>query len=162
MNDSRTTRPAAARFVKMLMAEAPKLFSFALIGALNGFVNYLVTVGVTLLVLSPLGLATNDTALGCAKFLGWVVAVSNSYVLNSLTTFANESGRKLRLATYLRFVASGTLGMVVEVSSFLLAMRYLPLAIAAIVPIGLAFMVNFSMTRLIVFPSRAASRGDQS
>ncbi|WP_168201623.1 GtrA family protein [Phreatobacter aquaticus] len=136
--------------------------SFAVVGALNGVVNYAITVGMTFLVLVPLGLATSDTALGFAKFLGWVVAVSNSYVLNSLTTFAAESGRRLSLATYGRFVASGVLGLAVEVASFLLAVRYLPLGLAAIVPIGMSFVVNFGMTRLIVFPSKPAVPEDRA
>ncbi len=144
----------------MLRREAPKMASFAVIGALNGVVNYAITVGVTLLVLTPLGLATSDTALGAAKFLGWVVAVSNSYVLNTLTTFAAESGRRLSLATYGRFVASGLLGLVVEVASFLLAVRYLPVGLAAIVPIGMSFIVNFGMTRLVVFPGKSARPTD--
>jgi putative flippase GtrA len=159
MNDSRTTGTGGGLF-QMLRREAPKMASFAVIGALNGVVNYAITVGVTLLVLTPLGLATSDTALGAAKFLGWVVAVSNSYVLNTLTTFAAESGRRLSLATYGRFVASGLLGLVVEVASFLLAVRYLPVGLAAIVPIGMSFIVNFGMTRLVVFPGKSARPTD--
>lgn len=142
------------RLVALARREAPKLVSFGLIGVLNGFVNYAVTVGVTVLVLAPLAMAGNDIALGAAKALGWAVAVSNSYLLNTWFTFARESGRRFGWATYLRFVASGTAGLVVEVGSFLLAVRVLPLAFAAIVPIGLAFLVNFTMTRVIVFPGR--------
>ncbi|WP_439572991.1 GtrA family protein [Phreatobacter sp.] len=155
--DGRTDRAAGllSRLVSLARREAPKLVSFGLIGVLNGVVNYAVTVGVTLAVLAPLALAGNDLALGAAKALGWAVAVSNSYLLNTWFTFADESGRRFGWATYLRFVASGTAGLVVEVGSFLLAVRFLPLALAAIVPIGLAFLVNFAMTRLLVFPDRS-------
>ena len=159
MNDSRTTRTGG--LVQAFLREAPKMMSFAVVGVLNGVVNYAITVGLTYLVLTPLGLATQDTALGFAKVLGWVVAVSNSYVLNSLTTFAAESGRRLTLATYGRFVASGLLGLAVEVASFLLAVRYLPLGLAAIVPIGMSFIVNFGMTRLIVFPAKPTEPPDR-
>ena len=138
-----------------LMREGPKMLSFGIIGAVNGLVNYAVTVGVTTLALVPLALGANDVALGAAKALGWAVAVSNSYLLNTLFTFAEESGRRLGWNTYLRFVASGTLGLAVEVLSFLVAVRYLPLSIAAIVPIGLSFIANFTMTRLVVFPGKA-------
>ena len=130
------------------------MLSFGIVGAINGVVNYGVTVGVTILVLVPLALGGNDIALGVAKALGWAVAVSNSYLLNTLFTFAKESGGRLSWPTYARFVASGTLGLAVEVVSFLVAVRYLPLSLAAVVPIGLSFIVNFTMTRLVVFPAK--------
>lgn len=142
-------QPAGRRAV--LAGEIRKMVSFGIIGVTNALVNYVVTVGVTVLALSPLGLAASDVALGLAKALGWAVAVSNSYLLNTRFTFRRESGGRFSLATYLRFVASGTVGLAVEVASFLLAVRYLPLSVAAIVPIGLAFLVNFAMARLFVF-----------
>lgn len=147
-----------ARLVALVRREAPKMLSFGLIGVVNGLVNYAVTVGATLLALAPLGLAASDLALGAAKALGWAVAVSNSYILNTWFTFARESGRRFGWTTYLRFVASGTVGLVVEVASFLVAVRFLPLALAAIVPIGLAFLANFTMTRLVVFPGSGGQR----
>lgn len=156
MNDGQQDRPAAqggtgSRLVALVLREAPKVMSFGLIGVFNGFVNYLVTVGLTAWLLAPLGLAGSDAALGAAKAAGWAVAVSNSYVLNTLITFASVSGRKLEWRTYGRFVASGTVGLAIEVGSFLVAVRYLPLGLAAIVPIGLAFVANFTLTRLLVF-----------
>ncbi len=151
MNDGQQ-RPAGA-LRALLIREGRKMLSFGLIGAINGVVNYVITVGVTLLALAPMGLATNDVALGLAKALGWAVAVSNSYLFNTLFTFSQESGGRLSWATYLRFVASGTVGLAVEVLSFLFAVRYLPLALAAIVPIGLAFVANFTMARIFVFSS---------
>lgn len=151
-------RGRLGRLVALARSEAPKMLSFGMIGVLNGLVNYAVTVGVTLLALAPLGLAASDVALGAAKALGWAVAVSNSYVLNTWFTFARESGRRFGWGTYLRFVGSGTVGLAVEVASFLVAVRYLPLALAAIVPIGLAFLANFTMTRLVVFPGSAGPR----
>ena len=141
----------AKSLVSRLMGEGRKMLSFGLIGAVNGVVNYAITVGVTLMVIAPLGLSTNDVALGAAKALGWMVAVSNSYLFNTLFTFAAESGRRLTWPTYWRFVASGTVGLTIEVLSFLFAVRYLPLSLAAIVPIGLAFVANFAMARIFVF-----------
>ncbi|AVO43599.1 GtrA family protein [Phreatobacter cathodiphilus] len=150
-------QPPTGGLAATLLREGRKMLSFGVIGVGNGFVNYAVTVGVTVLVLTPLGLAANDPALGLAKALGWAVAVSNSYLLNTLFTFAHESGRRLSWPTYLRFVASGTVGLAIEVASFLFAVRYLPLSLAAIVPIGLAFVANFAMARLFVF-SRPGGR----
>ena len=150
-------QPPTGGLAATLLREGRKMLSFGVIGVGNGFVNYGVTVGVTVLVLTPLGLAASDPALGLAKALGWAVAVSNSYLLNTLFTFAYESGGRLSWPTYLRFVASGTVGLAIEVASFLFAVRYLPLSLAAIVPIGLAFVANFAMARLFVF-SRPGGR----
>jgi putative flippase GtrA len=150
-------QPPTGGLAATLLREGRKMLSFGVIGVGNGFVNYGVTVGVTVLVLTPLGLAASDPALGLAKALGWAVAVSNSYLLNTLFTFARESGGRLSWPTYLRFVASGTVGLAIEVASFLFAVRYLPLSLAAIVPIGLAFVANFAMARLFVF-SRPGGR----
>lgn len=155
MNDRQ--QPPPSGLAATLLREGRKMLSFGVIGVGNGFVNYAVTVGVTVLALTPLGLAASDPALGLAKALGWAVAVSNSYLLNTLFTFAGESGRRLDWRTYFRFVASGTLGLAIEVTSFLFAVRYLPLSLAAIVPIGLAFVANFAMARLFVF-SRPGGR----
>ncbi len=155
MNDRQ--QPPSGGLAATLLRESRKMLSFGVIGVGNGFVNYAVTVGATVLVLAPLGLDATDAALGLAKALGWAVAVSNSYLLNTLFTFAHESGRRLNWPTYLRFVASGTVGLAIEVASFLFAVRYLPLSLAAIVPIGLAFIANFAMARLFVF-SRPGSR----
>ncbi len=50
-------------------------------------------------------------ALIPANVVAWSVAVSGSYVLNSLVTFAAESGRRLRLKSFASFVASGMAGL---------------------------------------------------
>jgi putative flippase GtrA len=159
MNDSRTPdqsppQSAATSLVARLSRELPKLASFGVIGVLNGVVNYIVTLGLVWGALIPFGLEGAEWALAAAKGAGWAVAVTNSYVLNTLTTFADESGRKLSLKTYLRFVASGTVGLFAEVASFVVASWYLPLLIAGAVPILVAFTVNFAMTRRFVFPRK--------
>lgn len=147
-------RAGAGGLIAAVRREVPRLVSFGMIGLVNGVVNYAVTVAATVLALAPLGLAGSAVALGAAKALGWAVAVTNSYLLNAMITFAAESGRRLAWGTYGRFVASGTLGLAVEVASFLIAVRYLPLSLAAVVPVGFAFIANFAMTRLVVFPAR--------
>lgn len=141
-----------ARIGRRLAAERGRLMSFGAVGVVNGVVNYLVTVGLIAGLFTPLGLGENDIALGVAKAAGWAVAVTNSYILNAKTTFAAESGGRLSFGTYGRFVASGLVGLVAEVTSFLVAVRFLPLLAASIVPIGVAFLVNFTMARLLVFP----------
>lgn len=141
-------------FWRKLLGEAPRLASFGAVGVVNGVINYAVTVGLTVLALTPLGLSAEGWALGLVKAVGWLVAVTNSYVLNAKLTFSAESGGRLSLPTYARFAASGLAGLCVEVASFVIAARHLPLALAAIVPIGLAFLVNFAMARFFVFPNQ--------
>lgn len=148
MNDGGTKSAALSRLAR----EGRKMASFGAIGAVNGVVNYVVTLGIALFVLTPLALEADAVALGVAKACGWAVAVTNSYVLNALTTFADESGGRLSWPAYGRFAASGTVGLLAEVGSFVVAAAYLPLAIASIVPILASFLVNFTMTRLFVFP----------
>lgn len=155
MNDDRMDGRRAA-----ILTEARKLASFSAIGAVNGVFNYLVTVALVGLAFPALGLIASDAALVLAKALGWLVAVSNSYVLNSLLTFAEESERRLSIGKWLKFMALGTAGLVAEVATFLVASRYLPLVFAGVVPVAVSFLVNFTVTRLFVFPKKKSSAGN--
>src|SRR5260370_25675837 len=71
---------------------------FALIGVLNTCVDF----GVFLFALAFL-----TSSLVAANVLAWAVAVTGSYVMNSFITFAAESGRRLPLRAYPRFIGSG-------------------------------------------------------
>lgn len=119
-----------------------KAISFALVGV----VNTLVDAGLFFLALAYL-----TSSLVAANVLAWSIAVSCSYVMNSFVTFAAESGRKLRLWDYGRFVGSSVLAMV--------AARYLGLPVYAAkgLAIGVSFLVNFSMSHFVVFPARRAA-----
>ena len=105
---------------------ALKAVSFALVGVVNAAVDY----GVFFLALETLSkwqsvvnFASKLTAAcGClsvetwiiipANVIAWFVAVTGSYVMNSYTTFARESGRKLRWRDYGTFVVSGIAGVI--------------------------------------------------
>src|SRR5262249_39871195 len=78
-----------------------KATSFACIGAVNTVVDF----GVFSLAYLYLGLP-----IIVANVLSWGVAVSGSYVMNSLITFAAESQRKLRAKAYAGFVGSQVRG----------------------------------------------------
>src|SRR6478672_4086327 len=71
-----------------------KATSFALVGLVNFGVDF----GVFALGYYGLGLSVI-----AANVCSWVVAVSGSYVLNSLITFAAESKGRLRIRDYLTF-----------------------------------------------------------
>src|SRR6476646_1798745 len=85
-----------------------KLVSFASIGVLNVAVDVAVfSVAYTLLHLP----------LIVSNVIAWAVAVTGSYAMNTKITFGQETGGALRRGHYLRFVASGILGVIVATTT---------------------------------------------
>jgi putative flippase GtrA len=120
---------------------------YALVGVVNASVDYslfLVAHGVLGLPLVP------------ANALSWIVAVSNSYLLNSTITFAAESGRKLRWSAYFTFVAAGALGWLANTTALLIAVEVLliPVWLAKLLAVMASFIVNFSLSHFVVFRVR--------
>ncbi|WP_164146015.1 hypothetical protein, partial [Stenotrophomonas maltophilia] len=60
MNDRQQDRPLGAKLFNFVAREAPKFVSFGLVGVVNALVNYVITVGLTMVVLIPLGLGNSD------------------------------------------------------------------------------------------------------
>lgn len=119
-----------------------KAISFALVGA----VNTVIDAGIFFLALAFL-----TPSLIVANVLAWYVAVSSSYVMNSLTTFAAVTGRRLRLWDYARFVASGVAGVVATTATVVMAAQYLPVWGAKALAIAVSFLVNFTLSHFVVF-----------
>lgn len=128
-----------------------KAMSFGAIGVVNAFIDAAVFFA---------ALATVTSSLIVANVLGWFVAVSFSYVMNSTITFAAESGRQLRLADWGRFVVSGLAGVIVSTTTLVLAANVLPVWGAKALAIFIGFLVNFSLTHFVVFRQRNA--GDRA
>lgn len=165
-------RPAGplARTLALLRQQALmlKAISFASIGVVNATVNYLIF----WLLLRTLDAAPSFAGFvrslaaqcGCispenagiilANVIAWSVAVTGSYVMNSLITFAAESGRKLSWRAYATFAASGVLGLIADTATLLIAKELLPIMLAKLVAIGAGFVVNFSMSHFVVFRPR--------
>ena len=77
---------------------ALKAASFAGVGVINTLIDlcaFVIFYNMLHLLLIP------------ANLLAWLLAVSGSYVMNSLTTFSAETGGKLSLRHYAGFVGSG-------------------------------------------------------
>src|SRR6478735_4052163 len=91
-------------------AIALKAMSFAAVGVVNSAVDF----GVFSLAYYYFGLP-----IITANVMAWIVAVSGSYVMNSLTTFARESGRELRWRSYGTFVFSGVAGVIANTKAVL-------------------------------------------
>lgn len=122
-----------------------KLLSFALIGVGNTAIDF----GVFTLCYELL-----ELPLVPANIIAWLVAVSCSYVMNTMTTFSAESGRVLRRRDYLSFMASGVLGVIATTGTLVALSHYMPVLIAKLISILVGFIVNFTMSNFVVFRAR--------
>lgn len=151
-----------------------KAASFASIGVVNAAVNYVIfwlLLGL-LQAMPALSAAVGAAAASCgcvsaenagiilANVIAWSVAVSGSYVMNSMITFAAESGRKLTWRAYAAFAASGLLGLLADTTALLISKQFLPIMLAKLVAIGAGFVVNFSMSHFVVFRPRGNGAGE--
>jgi len=137
-----------------------KAVSFALVGVINATVDF----GVFSFFYFYLGFP-----IILSNLISWFVAVTGSYVMNSLTTFAAESGRKLSFKSYATFLLAQIAGLVANTATVYLV----PIAIGKILridsssttlvlvgkllAIGSSFLVNFSLSHFVVFRSRGHS-----
>jgi putative flippase GtrA len=122
-----------------------KAMSFALVGVVNFAVDF---------SLFSLLYFYFGVPIITANILAWCVAVTGSYVMNSLTTFAAESGRQLRLKDYVTFAVSQIGGLIANTTTVFLASYFMPVLLAKLLAIGAAFLVNFSLSHFVVFRPR--------
>jgi putative flippase GtrA len=123
-------------------AIAIKLLSFATIGIINTLIDVSVFAVAYKFFALPL-IISNASA--------WSVAVSCSYLMNTSITFGRETGGIFRWASYLRFAASGVLGVTVATTALVILSHYASLFAAKLISIVAAFAVNFSMSHFVVF-----------
>lgn len=129
-----------------------KALSFAVVGLVNSAVDF----GVFSFAYYYLALP-----IIAANVAAWVVAVTGSYVMNSLTTFARESGRELTFKAYAGFAASQLAGLVANTATVLIASYFMPVLVGKLLAIGASFLVNFSLSHFLVFRNRPdAARGE--
>lgn len=122
-----------------------KAVSFAVVGLVNSAVDF----GVFSFAYYYLGLP-----IVTANVLAWIVAVTGSYVMNSLTTFARESKRVLTLKAYAGFAASQVAGLVANTATVVIASFFMEVWIGKVLAIGASFLVNFSLSHFVVFRKR--------
>jgi len=122
-----------------------KMISFAGIGVINAAID---------LCIFTIAYEVFEFPLVPANLVAWLVAVSCSYVMNSMVTFRTESGRKLRRKAYLGFVASGTLGVAAATTTLVVLSHFMPVLAAKLVSIAVSFAVNFSMSHFVVFRTK--------
>jgi putative flippase GtrA len=139
-------------------AIALKAVSFAAVGVVNSVIDF----GVFWIAVQYFAMP-----LIPANVLAWVIAVSNSYALNSFITFAHESNRQLRWRAYATFLGAGLAGLVVNTGTLVTAVALMPrliddptlqLAAAKACAILASFLVNFSLSNFVVFRKRGGGR----
>src|SRR5262245_2660605 len=136
--------PRAVAAIEARIAFVAKAVSFGLVGVVNTGVDFCVF----WIAATEFGLP-----LVVANVLSWTVAVSGSYVMNSMFTFAAESGRKLGWRPYATFLASGIVGLVANTTALVVVADHLaPLVLAdrpaqleagKVCAIWARFVVNF-------------------
>jgi putative flippase GtrA len=127
-----------------------KAMSFAVVGLVNSAVDF----GVFSFAYYYLTLP-----IVAANVLAWSVAVSGSYVMNTLTTFARESKRELKAKAYFNFVLSQVAGLVANTATVFIASYFMPVLIGKVLAIGASFLVNFSLSHFVVFRRRPEAGG---
>jgi putative flippase GtrA len=121
------------------------MISFGVIGLGNTVIDF----GVFSFAYQVLGLS-----LVPANVMAWLVAVTCSYVMNTMITFRAESGRVLRRRDYASFVASGVLGVVATTTTLVVLSHVMPVYAAKLVSIAAGFVVNFAMSHFVVFRTK--------
>jgi putative flippase GtrA len=124
---------------------AAKIASFATIGVGNTLIDF----GVFTFAYKIL-----ELPLVPSNVLAWLVAVSVSYVMNSLITFHAESGRTLNRKGYLTFVASGILGVIAATTVLVVLSYFMPVLAAKLASILAGFVVNVTMAHFVVFRAK--------
>jgi putative flippase GtrA len=122
-----------------------KAISFALIGCVNATVDFV--------VFSLLHLYAGLPIIP-ANLMSWCVAVTNSYVLNSMFTFAAESGRRLNGKSYVAFAATQVGGLIANTITVFALAYVIPVLLAKLLAIGVSFAVDFTLSHLLVFRRR--------
>jgi putative flippase GtrA len=164
-------RLSAARHRRAISLKAA---SFALIGVVNTAVDFGVFLFARELFRLPYPMfvlagfagfcqcgSAEKLALIPANVVAWSVAVTGSYVLNSLVTFSVESGRRLRLKSFASFVASGIAGLIANTATVYGLSYLIPEVLAKLCAILASFAVNFSLSHFVVFrpPKVAPAKG---
>ena len=127
---------------------ALKAISFAVVGLVNTAVD------ATIFFLL---LAYVTPSLAIANITAWFIANTGSYVMNSFTTFSDETGGRLNLRHYAGFVGSGMVAVTASTITVVLAAKFMPVWAAKAVAILVSFAVNFSITHFVVFRTKSES-----
>jgi putative flippase GtrA len=142
-------RPSSlVAFVRNLLEDRVlrrKAISFASIGVINTIVDF---------SLFSFGHLYLGLPIIPANVCSWLVAVTGSYVMNTLITFSAESGRRLRLKTYGMFLAAQLSGLVANTTTVFVGSYFMPVLVAKALAIGVSFVIDFTLSNFVVFRKR--------
>lgn len=114
---------------------------FALVGAANSAIDFCVFyTGHEIFGLSIL----------LANLVAFLVAVTFSYVLNSLFTFSQGHRDLLDVRRSFLFVLGTTFGFIVATAALLFLATYMNLYVAKILAMVVSFCVNYNLSRTIL------------
>ncbi len=128
------------------------MFRFGLVGLANAGVDAAVFFTMVAILGAFAPHLSPDWLLIASNTTSFAVAVTCSYVMNSLFTFKRHH-TELSFRAYLLFAASQVAGFVAHTATLVIAAKYLPLPLAKLLGIGVGFVVNFTLARTIVFRS---------
>jgi putative flippase GtrA len=129
-----------------------QIFRFGLVGLVNAGVDAAIFFTAVAILTHVASVAIHpDWVLILSNTCAWIVAVTGSYVLNTRFTFAHHAGGKMSLRDYLLFAVSQFGGFIAHTAMLVAAAKYFPLPVAKLLGIGVGFVVNFTLARVIVF-----------
>jgi len=142
--------PAAGFFDRLRQLARDRAFmakavSFACVGVVNTLIDF----GV--FTVAHLYLGDGSLWIAIANVFSWTIAVTGSYLMNSLITFAAESQRRLRMSAYVSFVSSQIAGLLANTATVIIASYFMPVLVGKALAIGVSFVVNFTLSHFIVF-----------
>jgi len=127
-------------------ATGRKAISFAVVGLVNNALDF---------AIFSFAYYHLEFSIVSANIISWVLTATGSYIMNSLTTFASESGRKLRAKAYFMFLIAVLAGFVANTATVIVASYFMPVLVAKVLAVGASFLVNFSLSHFIVFPIKS-------
>ncbi|HWK87694.1 MAG TPA: GtrA family protein [Xanthobacteraceae bacterium] len=127
-----------------------QMFRFGLVGLVNAGVDAAVFFTAVAILAAAAPQLSHEASLIAANTASFVIAVTCSYILNSLFTFRKHH-TELGVRAYFLFAASQIAGFVAHTATLVIAAKYVPLPLAKLLGIGVGFVVNFTLARVIVF-----------
>jgi putative flippase GtrA len=127
-----------------------QMFRFGLVGLANAAVDAVVFFTMVAILDAVAPQLGPDWSLIAANTTSFTIAVTCSYILNSLFTFKKRH-EELSFRGYLLFAASQVAGFVAHTVTLVVAAKYVPLPLAKLFGIGVGFVVNFTLARVFVF-----------
>ncbi len=118
-----------------------EFFRFAMVGLVNTTIDF----GLFMLLYAKLGF---DPIL--ANIFAFLLAVTNSYFLNSRWTF-DSSKHSISLSSFIRFVMVSSAGLAISITTIILLDGYIAVEIAKLLATILTLLWNFTTSKLLIF-----------